>query len=290
MVFESLLNVKLAERTPWLTFFFGVIYSSVSILLAQYVMPEQGSIVMVFFVTLLFLPLFYNSFIREEEADLKDGATETSLLKSHSKPIIFFTFLFLGLTISFSIWYVLLASIGSYHMPVDKVFSSQLTTINQLNGKAIDGSGFQYLSYFPSILSNNMKVLLFCIIFSFVFGAGAIFILSWNSSVIGAALGKQMTLVIGATTGNIAGVYFLAGSCGILRYMIHGIPEIVSYFIAGLAGGIISVALARHDFGTPKFEKIFIDCSYLFLISIGLLILAAILEVTVTPAIMCRFT
>ena len=34
---------------------------------------------------------------------------------------------------------------------------------------------------------------------------------------------------------------------GLVRYMIHGLPEIAAYFIAAMAGEIISVAVIRHE-------------------------------------------
>ena len=39
------------------------------------------------------------------------------------------------------------------------------------------------------IFTNNMYVLIFTLVFSLIFGAGVIFILAWNASVIGAAIG-----------------------------------------------------------------------------------------------------
>ena len=36
---------------------------------------------------------------------------------------------------------------------------------------------------------------------------------------------------------------------GMTRYMTHGIFEILAYFIGGLAGGLISVAIIRHGMG-----------------------------------------
>ena len=41
--------------------------------------------------------------------------------------------------------------------------------------------------------------------------------------------------------------YFQAGSSGVFRYMIHGIPEIAAYFIAGLAGGIVFNSVIRKN-------------------------------------------
>ena len=65
--------------------------------------------------------------------------------------------------------------------------------------------------------------------------------------------------------------------------MIHGIPEIAAYFVAGLAGGIISVAVIRHDFGTKRFKHILFDSLDLIVISIFILLVAAAIEVFITP-------
>ena len=52
---------------------------------------------------------------------------------------------------------------------------------------------------------------------------------------------------------------------------------------AGLAGGIISIAVIRHDYGTKEFERIVLDASDLILISLAVLAVAAVVEVYVTP-------
>jgi uncharacterized membrane protein SpoIIM required for sporulation len=124
-------------------------------------------------------------------------------------------------------------------------------------------------------------------LFAFIFGSGAIFILIWNASVIGTAIGNFMRTEI-ASIANLFGFdkiahYFQIISLGLLRYSIHGIPEILAYFIGGLAGGIISIAIIRHDFGTKKFETILLDSADLILLSVGVLFIASILEVFVTP-------
>jgi len=62
------------------------------------------------------------------------------------------------------------------------------------------------------------------LIFSLIFGAGAIFVLAWNASVIAAAIGIF-------TKSELSSL-----PIALIRYMIHGIPEIASYFIVALAG------------------------------------------------------
>ena len=41
--------------------------------------------------------------------------------------------------------------------------------------------------------------------------------------------------------------YFYIIPLGIMRYMTHGFFEILAYFIGGLAGGIVSIALIKHN-------------------------------------------
>ena len=127
------------------------------------------------------------------------------------------------------------------------------------------------MAHFSAIFSNNIYVLIFTILFSLVFGAGAIFILVWNASVIGAAIGIF-------TKGSLAN---LPG--GLLRYMVHGIPEISAYFVGALAGGIISVAVIRKDLQGSGTWKILQDSLLLVIIAIMILVVAGLMEVYLTP-------
>ena len=280
MVLETILNPITAERKPWEMFFIGIVYSSIAILLSFWIFNEYTSMVMVFLTTMACVPLLYSTIKLEEKKDIIVNE-ERTLLKEHSKVISFLLFLFLGFALSFAVWYVFL--------PADlaqNTFSVQIKTITNINSGAT-GMTFQNLNTFTKIFFNNIKVLIFCILFAFIYGAGAIFILTWNASVIGAAIGNFVRIGISAEASmlGLAGTakYFHIFSLGLLRYTIHGIPEIGAYFIGGLAGSIISVAVIRHDLGTKKYEKILFDSSDLIIISIVILFLAALLEVYVTP-------
>lgn len=270
MVLESLMSPKRAERLPWQMFFLGLLYSSISILFALWIFQQHISILMVAFTAMLAIPLMYNLIKFEERKDKKLKG-ELKLLKEHGKGLLAFGFLFLGCLISFSLWYTLLPNEVS-----NNLFNSQILTIKEINaftGRAVNPS------HLPVILSNNFKVLIFCIIFSFFFGAGAIFILTWNASVISVALGN----IIKENLSRLGFNYFHAVSLGLLRYLTHGIFEIGAYFIGGLAGGIISVAVIRHDLDERHYKKIIKDVFVLFLIASLVLILAGLIEVYVTP-------
>ena len=125
--------------------------------------------------------------------------------------------------------------------------------------------------------------------FSFIYATGAIFILTWNATVIGAAIGNFIRTNISNYTSSLgmaeAGNYFHVISFGLLRYAIHGIPEIMAYFYGGIAGGILSMAIIRKHYRTNIFNHIMADFFEILLLSVAFLVVAAFLEVYVTPII-----
>jgi uncharacterized membrane protein SpoIIM required for sporulation len=279
MVLESLINPFRAEHRPSLLILLGFLYSSLAIFLSLWIFEEQASLVMVFLTVMAALPLMHATLSVEEEKDIA-LSQERTILREHARAIWFFLSLFLGFVIAFTLWYTVLPTTLA-----QKLFSTQTHTISTLN-QQVTGALAQ-VGLVNKIFLNNVKVLIFCILFSFIYGSGAIFILSWNASVIGAAAGNFIRSHMSATAAS-AGLakvsgYLHASSLSVLRYAIHGIPEIAAYFIAGLSGGILSAAIIRHDFGTADFEKVLLDVSDLILISIFVLFVAALLEVFVTP-------
>ena len=70
---------------------------------------------------------------------------------------------------------------------------------------------------------------------------------------------------------------------GLLRYMMHGVFEILGYFIGGLAGGLISVAMLHKEFEGDQFKKIMKDSIDLIILAVLVIIVAGLVEVFVTP-------
>ena len=291
MVLESLITAKKAEKKPWDLFFLGALYASVAMFLSVWIFKEEASIVMVLLTVIAALPLVYNT-IKYEEAKDVGSFKESTLMKEHGKALSCFVFLFIGFVFAFSLWFVFLP-----HDLVGVIFDTQLNTIKSINTQiaggivgtsSVDTSAVSGGNLFLQILSNNIRVLLFCLFFAFFYGAGALFILVWNASVISAAVGtffrNNISRYAEAVGWTKVGGYFHIFSLSLLRYFIHGIPEILAYFIGGLAGGIISVAVIRHDFGTKTFKRIIFDSLDLVMLAIFVLVISAFLEVYVTPA------
>ena len=280
MVLESLLNPVKAERKPWEMFFIGFLYSSVAILLSMWIFRDQTSLVMVFLTVMACIPIVYNTMKLEEKKDM-EIPKERALMKEHNKAIAFLMFLFFGITISFVAWYIFLPS-----NVIDYAFDKQIATIQAINNQ-VAGNAYQQFSAFSKIFFNNVKVLSFSILFAFIYGAGAIFILTWNASVIGAAIGNFIRSNLSGYAGLLGfdkfSSYFNVISIGLLRYVLHGIPEILAYFYGGLAGGIISVAVIKKHYKDEKFSHILFDVSELLVISLAFLLVAAFIEVYITP-------
>lgn len=283
MVLESIIDPFNAKKHPAWLFFIGMAFAILSLLFGYWIFKDQASMIIVFLTVILSVPLMYATIEEEEEEDWKIN-DERTLLKEHGKAIIFLSSLFLGFFVGFVLIYVFLPA-GM----VDNIFSVQMTTINQINGVSPTGGFLDYSGVFFKILTNNAKVLLFSMFFAFFFGAGAIFILVWNASVIATAVGNYiregLSVAAAAVGFTGAALYFNLLTLGIFRYITHGIFEIVAYFMGALAGGIISMSIVNHGLNSDKFRNVMYDTMLLVLIAFGLLVVGAFVEVFVTPSL-----
>jgi len=279
---EMIINPRKAERRPWEMFFIGLLYASISLLLVSFVfskdtvLNQYGGILLITFTVICSFPFMYYLIKLEEGKDveiLKNG----KLLKEHSKAISALIWLFLGFIVAFSFWYLVLPQYNAINFNAQiKVFcainspSNYNYCIGQHGLQTMTGSATKE-QLMINIFANNIYVLIFTILFSLAFGAGAIFVLAWNASVIAAAVGI------------FAKESVLRMPLGIARYMIHGVPEIAAYFVGALAGGIISVAIIRKDLEGERMWRILQDSLLMIIIAIVILFLAALVEVFITP-------
>jgi len=282
MVLESLIGAKEAEKTPMYVFLLGLLYASVATFLSLWIFRSEASLILVFLIVFASLPLIYKTLQFEANKDLF-AKENTNLIMSHIRALRLFIYLFFGFVIAMSIWYVFLPSEIVYDL-----FSSQIATIEAINSNVVEVTGnITSWTFLSAIVMNNMKVLVLCILFSFFYGAGAIFILTWNASVISTAIGTfvrtniaRYAEVIGLA--KVAG-YFHIFSLGIVRYMTHGIFEILAYFVGGLAGGLISIAMLNKKFEGEHFKTILKDAIDLVILAVLIILIAGLIEVFITP-------
>ena len=278
-----MINPKRAEKGPWKMLFIGLLYGSLSLILVHFlfkgdsVLSKFSGLIVVLFCVMFSLPFIY-FIIRNEEREDEEIEGFWGVWKTHSDAIYAFMWLFLGLIIAFSFWNVILqdpnllnAQIETYCGINSPGSVADCIAKYSFTSKIISSSNSVSTSRLTSIIGNNFGVLILTLIFSLIFGAGAIFVLAWNASVISAAIGVF-------TKYDLKDIPF-----GLLRYMVHGFPEIAAYFITALAGGMFGVGVARHGVGDKKFTKVMMHVGILLLIAIATLIIAALMEVYFTP-------
>lgn len=279
---ESIINPKRSERGPWKMFFIGLVYASLSLLFVHWffrndpALSNASGIMVVLFCLMFSLPFMF-FIIRKEEREDEEVEGFFSVWRVHKDAIYALMWLFLGFVVAFAFWNIVLQD--------SNLLNFQIQTYCQINSPGgVEDCVAQY-SYgagestgaatkqlrFLSIIENNVYVMIFTLIFSLIFGAGAIFVLVWNASVISAAIGIFAKY-------NISDI-----PLGILRYMIHGFPEIAAYFITALAGGIFGVGVLRHGFRDKKFLRVVENSIILLFIGLVILVLAALIEVYLTP-------
>lgn len=281
---ESMINPARLEKGPLKMLFIGLLYASLSILLVEWffsgdaVLYNYSGIIVVTFCVMFSIPfMFYIIKIEEEEDEEVSGFF--GVWKAHSDAIYAFMWLFFGFIIAFSFWYIILQD--------QNLFNAQIETYCMINapgtiedcvqkynfGSASPTGAATKEARFLSIISNNIYVMIFTLIFSLIFGAGAIFILAWNASVIATAIGVF-------TQYNVNEI-----PIGLARYMIHGFPEIAAYFVTALAGGIFGVDIMRNGFANLKSLRVVENVFILLSIAILLIVFAGVVEIYLTPVI-----
>jgi len=287
MVFESLIREDNAEKHPWHVFLIGMLYATIGVVFHIWLFKGSIDNLSIFITVFASIPLMYKIIILEEKK-AKNTHEERNLLKEHKKALIAFIALFIGICIAFTFWNLVLPQ--EYGK---EIFRSQINDVDSvreiINGRIVDPGNFL------ALMGNNFRVLLFSFLFSFFFGAGAIFILTWNASilavVIGAYVRQSISAVSGASGFGIIASFLGSFSYGFFGYMTHGIFEIASYFLAGLAGGVVSVAVIRHDLFNKELKinknygRILKDSLWLLLFAILFLILGAFVETFVSPVV-----
>ena len=281
---EMIINPKVAERKPWEMFFIGLFYAAIAVLIpyfifgSDYVNSKYLSWISVMFLVILTTPFIYYTIKLEEKKDkVYDG--QVKILQEHGKALAAFLWLFLGFVVAFSILYICLPHGGN-------LFKAQIEVFCQINRQAdfnnclnqygistsekITGAVTANINRALSIFSNNVQVLILTLILSLLFGAGAIFVLAWNASVIAAAI----KIFVQSDISKLG--------YGLGRYMIHGLPEIAAYFVGALAGGILSVAIIRKEMKTERFWQICQDVIVLVIAALIILLISAGIEVFIT--------
>jgi len=276
MVLESILNPLKIREHPLEFSLIGFVTTIISFYLSFLVFLDGAPFLALILIMFGALPTLYVGLQNEHAMELY-LKSEWGILKKHGQYITMIGSYFLGVFLAFALLVVI------NPVSVNEVmFEPQVKAVNGLNSD-INGqiTSKQKTSF---ILLNNMRVLLFTICFSFLYGAGAIFIITWNISTVGMATGaallKNIAIFnsVGLSASNLP-LMVGAVTHPFLRYMVHGVPELLGYFVGGLAGALISKAVI-HD--TLNNKETLLDIFNVVALAVVIIFVSAFIEVYVS--------
>ena len=244
---DKLLRAYLVEKKPWYGIVLGFIFASLGIIFAFIIFRTEPSFPAVFLTTLAAAPLIVKI--------IKDEKQQKSILRRHEKVIETYFYLFFGMTIAFAVFNAFLPPEIS-----SSIFSEQLN-------KFYSGYFTRQTSLFIEIVVNNLGLVLFFFLLSLFYGSGSMFLLTWNSSILGVLWGNILKVSLSLMNPFV----FVKNVFFIFPFLL---PEIEAYFIASIAGGIVSVNLDKKN----KLEAAMNDSLIFLILSIILIIVAGAIE------------
>lgn len=281
MVLEFWFEEQKTLPKAWEILVQAFVFVSIAVGATHLIGLTQAPLAFLFFIGLPSIPFFLRVFQTEIEIEEKPHKFLGSrTLARHYHALRVLAAFFLGLTIAFTFWYLVLPKEST-----TALFSLQAQELKNVQGSfqsSVQGMAISSSDVFETIFTHNLQVLLFVVIFSVIYGAGAIFILIWNASVIGVFLGEfskaYITKAGDALWGISGGGHITGVSMGLLGILPHGIFELSAYLTAALAGGILSAAVIRGDFKKPVFAQIAYDIAKLLGWAIIFLAIGAFIE------------
>jgi uncharacterized membrane protein SpoIIM required for sporulation len=246
---DELLRAYLIEKKPWYGIAFGFLFASFGIIFAFLIFRTEPSFPAVFLTTLAAAPLIVKI--------IKSEKREKSMLKRHDKIFEVYFYLFFGMTIAFAFFNTFLPSEIS-----SSIFSEQLSKFSA--GAFASGHFTGQSQLFLEIVINNLGLVLFFFILSLFYGSGSMFLLAWNSSILGVMWGN----IAKVSLSLINPFLFVKNVFFIFPFLL---PEVEAYFLASIAGGIVSVNLEnKKKLGTAMNDSlVFLLLSVFFIIAAG---------------------
>ena len=261
MVLEHLFPESWLEKKMSLSFFLGIGFSLIGIVLAKLIFGSNSGIASVIFTSLLLIPSLYKLFADEEKIELKEKKFKLKeLYKDNKKLIHAYIGMFMGVFVAYYLvsFFSLYFGWDVFHMFKEQLFLDP----------AIQGRATYSFPTFWSILSNNWWVLLASFFLALLSGNGAVFFVVWNASAWGAIFGIRAVasaVVLGKSPFVVAFIMQLITTPHILL-------EGSAYVVAGIAGAMIS----RDIISEAKDLKVFLF--YLLFSIIGFMALNMFLK------------
>lgn len=248
MVLEKIISVERVESNILYGIIFGVIISLIGIVIGANIFQSDPSMAALFFIVIGAVPFFRKMLFIEESEMERDSFRQ--LFSDYKKIMLVFVSFYIGVALTYFTLSILPAIPFIGHP--EALFEKQLSVFTGFSGSFINPEAFAL------ILANNLGVVVLTLVLSLLYGAGAVLVLSWNASTLG--------------------VFFASLGTSALIYVPHASLEFFGFFSAAVAGGLISAAIEKHEFGTPGFSRVLKDVGLLILLSVIFIVIGALVE------------
>jgi uncharacterized membrane protein SpoIIM required for sporulation len=240
------------EKKPFYGIIIGFLFASLGIIFAFLIFKTEPSFPAVFLTTLAIAPLIVKI--------MKDEKQSKNIIRRHEKVIEVYFYLFFGMTIAFALFNAFLPPEIS-----NSIFSEQLNKFS--SGYFTMGYFTKQSSMFLEIVINNLGLVLFFFLLSLFYGSGSMFLLAWNSSILGVMWGN----ILKVSLSLMDPLMFVKNVFFIFPFLL---PEVEAYFLASVAGGIVSVNLENKK----KLETAMNDSLIFLIVSIVMIFVAGAIE------------
>ena len=292
MVLEAIISPKTSRKNPWIIAILAFVFVTIGVLASDYLGIEK-SIMAITLTAIPAVPFLWRLFDFEEEETEQSIVLGSRTIARHLPIILVMSMFFIGLIGGFVFWNIALPSDKAEQL--FEVQLNELRNIGAVSGKAIstnepnEAANFneplsgravfpidnnRFTSTFEMLFFHNLGVLLIILLFSLLYGAGAVLVFVWNASIIGtfiATYAKNAAAGVGVSLISSVGV-------SALSLVPHGSFELLAYLIAALGGGILSSAITREAHKTNSFMLVMHDCLKLTAVAIIFLAIGAFIE------------
>src|SRR5271157_3519154 len=260
MVVEQIFRFEEIQRKPYLISAAAFIFTCISVILATLIPNPPMGFFIIALTVMPAIPFFIRATVCEEKgeelftklasavpAKKFERGGKSRLVSMYNSTIQLYMYFFLGCVLGFAFTSSIMPWSASYSM-----FSDIRQLMLSVTGASSQALNTLNTTSFWGIFSHNLILMLIMLLFSFIYSVGAVFLLVLNAAVIGLFFeqGIRNMLPGFSSFGLLAyPAAFVAGSfLGILQLLPHGICEFSAFFMASVAGGIISVAIERRAY------------------------------------------
>ncbi len=271
-------------------FIIAFIASLVSIAIMARTFTEHTGVLANAFILIVFLPMIHRIFVLERGKEIILMSFKRysffGFILRHKILIITYLILLLGVAFGFATGYVVFGkaspslfksqinvlsqteAVKKESLPVTGATAGEISETAKKEQEVAGKEKKKFWMVFFFLLKNNITVVTIAILLSFLYASGGLFLIFWNASILGVLLGYEVV----RTQGIFTALY------NFILILPHGMFEMVGYFVGGIAGTVLSMALFEIKERGEASYILVMDTLWLVLLAALFILIGACIE------------